>query len=195
MLRNHAFLLFTVFSVVGMVTGGCGGSQEPPSSGSVRRHPTTPPQPTRPATGAWGRGFDADTNFPEYKLTLVGSSWVQLDHLQDESTSMVVGVEPGLYVESLQQVLGDHRMEFDSPPLSRHREAGTVESEVLGDVNWSWANFDADGVTMTQLAVFAAHPNDNLLLLARSEFPSDSDDIQTELQQLVRATELIGPGL
>ncbi|MDX2437089.1 MAG: hypothetical protein QNL88_08580 [Acidobacteriota bacterium] len=48
---------------------------------------------------------------------------------------------------------------------------------------------------MTQLALFAAHPNDNLLLISRFEHPSDSEDIKVQLQQLVRATELIGPGL
>ncbi len=108
---------------------------------------------------------------------------------------MVVGFEPGIAVDFLQQMLEDHRMEFDGPPLSRHRGAGIVESDVLGEVNWSWANFDAEGVTMTQLALFAAHPNDNLLLISRFEYPSDSEDIEVQLQELVRATELIGPGL
>ncbi len=195
MRRDLTVLLITVISTVVMFTSGCGGPGDAPSGGSVRQHPTTAPQPTRPATGAWGRGFDAEANFPDFKLTLVRTTWVQLDHLEEPSTTIVVGVEPGIFVDSLQQMLDDHRMEFDGPPLSRHRGAGVVESEVLGEASWSWANFDAEGVTMTQLALFAAHPNDNLLLLARSEFPSDSDDIQPQLQELVRATELIGPGL
>ena len=195
MRRVHAVCLITVFLAAGVVTGGCGGSQEPSQSVVVRRHPTTTPQPTRPATGSWGRSFDAETSFPEYKLTLVRTSWVQLEHLQEESTTMVVGFEPGIAVESLQQMLNDHRIEFDGPPLSRHRGAGIVESEVLGEVNWSWANFDTEGVTMTQLALFATHPNDNLLLISRFEYPSDSEDIEVQLQQIVRATELIGPGL
>jgi len=196
MRQKHAILALSLITAAGMVSGGCGrgGQEEPPAAGP-RPRTTAVPQPTRPATGDWGRGFDAETNFPEFKLTLVGTSWVQLDHLEETSTSIVVGFEPGIYADSLQQVLADHRMEFNSPPLSVHRGSGTVSSEVLGEVNWSWANFDAEGTTMTQLAVFAPHPNDTVLLLARSEFPSDSDNIQPQLQELIRATELIGPGL
>lgn len=182
-----------VFLTIGMI--GCGGPQEPPPGQAVRQHPTAAPQPTRPATGAWGRNFDAQENFPEHRLTLVRTSWVQLDPLQDGSTTIVVGVEPGIYVDSLPQVLADHRMEFDSPPFSRHRGSGVVKNDVLGEINWSWGVFDSEGVAMTQLAVFAPHPNDDLLLIARSEFPSDSDDIQSELDELVRAAEIIGPGL
>jgi hypothetical protein len=48
---------------------------------------------------------------------------------------------------------------------------------------------------MTQLALFASHSSTNSLLIARSEFPSGSDDAQSELQELVRAAEIIGPGL
>ena len=128
-------------------------------------------------------------------MTLVGTSWVQLDPLDEGAPTIVVGIEPGLYIDDLDRVLEDHRIEFDNPPSSTHRGSGTMRSDVLGEVSWSWATFETEDAPMDQIALFAGHPNDTLLLMARAEFPSGGDDIQPQLQELLRATEIIGPGL
>jgi hypothetical protein len=108
---------------------------------------------------------------------------------------MVVGFEPAAPSSALQAALDEHLQQFEGPRGSRPPQSGSIESEILGTVLWSRSSFDMDGVVMTQLALFARHPGTDSLLIARSEFPSESDSVEAELQELVRAAEIIGPGL
>jgi len=196
MRRVQTYLSIALFSMVGALTGGCGGTQDqpPPAAGRVR--PTSsPPTPTRVAVGAWGRGFDAETNFPDYNLTLVGVSWVQLNHRENVNKTIVVGFEPAAPSSNLQAALDEHLQQFEGPAGTPSPQSGSTESEILGPVLWARSSFDVDGVEMTQLALFARHSSTDSLLIARSEFPSGSDDAEAELQELVRAAEIIGPGL
>ena len=195
MRRVQAYLFIALISMVSVVSSGCGGSQDQHPQAAGRRLPTSPPTPTRPAVGAWGRGFDAESNFPDYNLTLVGVSWAQLNHRENENTTIVVGFEPAAPSSTLQAALDEHLQQFEGAPGSSSPQSGSIESEILGPVLWSRSSFNVDGVEMTQLALFARHPDADSLLIARFEFPSGSADSDADLQELVRAAEIIGPGL
>lgn len=195
MRRVRTYLSIVMFSMVGVLTGACGGTGDQSPQAARRAHPTSSPAPTRAAVGAWGRGFDAEENFPDYTLTLVGVSWVQLDHRENENTTIVVGFEPSAPRSTLQAALDEHLQQFEVPAGTSSPQSGSTESEILGKVLWARSYFDTDGVEMTQLALFADHPSTDTVLIGRSEFPSESDDAEAKLQELVRAAEIIGPGL
>ncbi len=195
MRRVRTYLLIALISASGIIAGGCGGPQGQPASTAYRARPTSAPVPTRPAVGAWGRGFDAEENFPDYNLTLVGVSWVQLDHREIEDISMVVGFEPETPGSAMQAALDEHLQQFEGPKGSNPPQTGSIDSEILGTVLWARSYVDMEDVEVTLLALFARHPESDLLLLARSEFPSESQDADAGFQELVRAAEIIGPGL
>jgi hypothetical protein len=184
-----------VCAVVGFVLvigSGCGAPPDQQTRTRETSQRGSDPTPTRPATGAWGQSFDAEANFPDYELTLVRSSWVQLDHREADNTTMVVGFEP-LPGTTLDEALADHLQQFGDGAESP--VSGTHESEILGTIVWSQSSFELDDGAITQLALFAEHPTSGPMLIARFEFPSTDDSTETELSELIRATEIIGPGL
>ncbi len=158
MRRVQTYLLIVLISANGAVVVGCGSPQDERRPVAGRARPASPPTPTRPAVGAWGRSFDAEQNFPDYDLTLVGVSWVQLDHREDENISLVVGYEPADPGTDLQAALDEHLQGFEGSKGSDPLQTGTIESEILGPVLWARSTFDMEGVEMTQLALFARHP-------------------------------------
>lgn len=189
---RHVFLLHVAI----LVTLGCGNRPEPPAvrgqENPLRPRSTPTPYPTRTAPS---RGFDASTLKPEYEINYSGPSWVQLNNRRIQNNVIVVGIvqsEPGGNYDRQVEL---HRQEFSNNPLSKYRESGTIETRNLGLATWSWASFDADGVEMEQLALFAEHPTEGCLLVARSEFPSDGGNIEPRLRELVEVAEIVGPGL
>ena len=191
-LLQNVFLLHVAI----LVTLGCGPRPEPPtvrareSTLRPRSTPTSLPTGTAPS-----RGFDASALKSEYNISYSGPSWVQLSHRSIKDKVIVVGIvqsEPG---GNYDRQVDLHRQEFSSNPLSTYRESGTVETRGLGLATWSWASFDADGVEMEQIALFAEHPTEGCLLIARSEFPSDGGSIEPHLRELVEVADIVGPGL
>ena len=171
---------------------GFGRPPEAPTRRTVEK--TADPTPTRPATGAWGRSFDAESNFPDWKLTLVRTSWVQLDHREQEDASIVVGFEPSPGL-TLDQALSDHQRQYGGPGGGPQSESGSMESAVLGRVVWSRTTLDLDGAPVAELVLFADHPASGPLLVGRFDYPSGTVSADADLDELVRAAEIIGPGL
>ncbi len=186
-LRLSVFLMAFI-----LVSVSCGvqpdqdyGARYPPREG-----PT--PLPTRSIANP---GFNRAQIPSHFNVTYSGPYWVQLRRRDIENTTIVVGVEPSRSGNGLEEEVKNHRSSIDYPPDGLHLGAGTIESDVLGQVLWSWGRFKSDEQTIDQLAIFASHPEDGVLLIARSEFPSEGDEIDFRLDELLAMAEIIGPGL
>lgn len=189
MQRFHPSVFFIALI---FVTGSCGvqtdqtyGKRHPP-----RERPT--PLPTRNITNP---GFSRTQVPAHFSISYSGPYWVQLQRRDVENTTIVVGVEPSRSGDDLEAEVESHRSSIDYPPDGLHLDSGTIESGVLGQVLWSWGRFKSDDQTFDQLAIFARHPEDGVLLIARSEFPSEGDEIDFKLDELLAMAEIIGPGL
>jgi hypothetical protein len=191
MLRPIVVLLL---AAVATGISGCGaGPAETPQRRTAEAPPASPiPMPTRisPSTG-----FEAARIPERFTLAHSGSYWVQLNDPGEPGASLVVGIEPRRSGGDLEAAVEMQRAEMDAPRDSRFRETGTVESEVLGEMRWTWSTFEVDEVEMHQLALFGAHPTEGCLVIARSEYPAGSADRQTKLDELVAVTGIIAPGL
>ena len=188
--RNRSVCL-VLFLVLGVVA--CGGQPEGQRPITAEHQDNREPLPTRSTSTAGD--LDLGSLFPEYEVSFSGPYWVQLNHREIEDLTFVVGVEPTLKGGNLQEQLQEHREEMDHPPGTLHRDSGNLESEGLGSTVWSWGTIDVTGAAIEQLALFAAHPVDSSLLIARSEFPSQGNDIEVQLAELLRIAEIVGPTL
>ena len=190
-MRRKLVLCLTMVAVLGVA--GC--SDRPGSQGSAdsRSHNTPVPQPTRSSSSI--QELDVVTLFPEYTVFFSGPYWVQLDHLEMENLTIVVGVEPSIKGADLQTLVEEHQEVMDHPPGGRHHESGDRQSEKLGSFVWAWGTIGEGEEALEQLVIFAAHPVDSSLLIARSEFPVEDGDIKPQLEELIRIAEIIGPTL
>ncbi len=187
--------LFPYLLLAIVLAAGCGGEPGPHRGSGWRRassRPTATPLPTRSVPA---RGFDASTLETEFNVSYASPNWVQVVHRHLENTWFVVGIVPSRSGGNLEEEVENHRREFSETPGSKHLQSGVVDSKVLGRVMWSLGSFD-DGIhEMEQLVLFAAHPEDGCLVIARSEFPATDDPIQPRLDQMVAIAEIVGPGL
>lgn len=190
-MRRIPFLCLTMVAVLGVA--GCSDRPESQRSARSRSHNTPVPQPTRSSSSV--QELDVVALFPEYRFFFSGPNWVQLDHLEIDNLSVVVGVEPSVKGADLQTFVEEHQEEMDHPPGARHHESGDRQSELLGSFVWSWGTIGKDEEAVEQLVIFAAHPVDSSLLIARSEFPVEDGDIKSHLEELIRIAEIIGPTL
>ncbi len=184
------FLLVAIVLAAGC--GGEPGSNDGPGMGRARSRPTPTPFPTRSAPS---RGFDASTLEAEYNVSYSGPDWVQVVHRQLENMVFVVGIVPSRSGGNLEEEVENHRQEFNQTPGSKHLKSGVLESKVLGRVMWSLGSFDEEGHETEQLVLFAAHPDDGCLIIARSEYPATDAPLQPRLDEMVAITEIVGPGL
>lgn len=173
---------------------GCGaGPAETPQRRMAEAPPATPvPMPTRSAPST---GFEEARIPDRFTLAHSGPYWVQLNDPGEPGASLVVGIEPRRSGGDLEAAVEMQRAEMDAPPVSRFRETGTVDSEALGEMRWTWSTFESDDVEMHQLALFGAHPTEGCLVIARSEYPARGGDRGAKLDELVAITGLIAPGL
>jgi hypothetical protein len=188
-------LLYPFLLVAAILAAGCGG--EPGShgrsgTGRASSRPTPTAYPTRSVPS---RGFDASTLETEYNVTYASPNWVQVVDRQLENTWFVVGIVPSRSGGNLEEEVEGHRQEFSHTPGSRHLQSGSVDTTALGRVMWSLGSYDDGGKKAEQLVLFAAHPEDGCLVIARSEFPATDDPIQPRLDQMVAIAEIVGPGL
>lgn len=175
-------------------TVGCGaGPEETPYRKTAEPTIATPvPVPTRIAPST---GFEEARIPDRFTLAHSGPYWVQLNDPGEPGASLVVGIEPRRSGGDLEAAVEMQRAEMDAPPDSRFRETGTVDSEVLGAMRWTWSTLETDEGEMHQLALFGAHPTEGCLVIARSEYPDGSGDRQAKLDELVAITGIIAPGL
>ena len=193
MRRGHIAVSFTIAL---LAMGGCGGPQPGKRPSSIDERVTPIPLPTRIVSPDFATRLDeVASQFPDFDVAQVGPYWVQLTHRDRDATTIAVGVEPRLSGSNAEAVMDDTLQGMGGPSSSRVRETGSFEDEAIGRVYWLWSRDDTGERSIDQLAFFATHPVDGLLLLARYEFPSDGDDIQARLAELTRATVLIGPVL
>lgn len=190
-MRRKLVLCLTMVAVLGVA--GCSDSPGSPGSTKSRSHNTPVPQPTRSSSSI--QELDVVGLFPEYSVFFSGPYWVQLDHLEMENLSVVVGVEPSIKGADLQTFVEEHKEEVDHPPGARHHESGDRRSEILGSFVWSWGTIGEGEEALEQLVIFAAHPVDSSLLITRSEFPVEDGDIKPQLEESIRIAEIIGPTL
>jgi hypothetical protein len=172
--------------------GGCGAepTPSPQAVGPSRNTPT--PYPTRSAAAT---GYDRAQVPERFVIQPSGPFWVQLFDPAARDATIVVGIEPTRSGAELEAAVAMQREEMDRPPQSRYHEAGELRSETLGAVRWTWASYRLDDLEMEQLALFAAHPGEGCLLIARSEYPSGKGERQAKLDELVAVAAVIGPGL
>lgn len=189
-LRNVLF----VAVAVSVTMSSCGGPPQEHRTQRASQRATPLPLPTRNVPENMAFSLEAAAErFPEFVVEQSGPFWVQLTHRQAVDTTIAIGVEPRLKGSDLEAALGDYREGMDPSMI---RDSGTVDDAVLGQASWVLARFDGGSGSVTnQLALFAAHPVDGSLLLARSEFPSDGEDVRSRLDELVAITSVIGPGL
>lgn len=191
-LMKRSFALCLVMGAIVGVTA-CGGSPE--TQGRPDRSPRQTPQPLPTRSTSSVQDLDVVALFPEYQVYFSGPYWVQLDHRETENLSVVVGVEPSNKGADLRTLVEEHKEEMDHPPGARHHESGDRQSEILGSFMWSWGTIGEGEEALEQLVIFAAHPVDSSLLIARSEFPVEDGDIKPQLDELIRIAEIIGPTL
>ena len=192
MLQLRNVLIFAV--AISVTMSSCGGSPQEDRTQRTSETMTPVPLPTRnvPEDTAFSLETAAE-RFPEFVIEQSGPFWVQLTHRQAGDTTMAIGVEPRVKGSDLGAALGDYREGIDPAMI---RDSGAIDDEVLGRAAWIWARFDeGNGSVTDQLALFATHPVDGSLLLSRYEFPSDEDNVQSKLDELIAITSAIGPGL
>jgi hypothetical protein len=187
--------LFPFLVLATVLAAGCGG--EPGSRGGQgfnrsRSRPSPTPFPTRSVPS---RGFDASKLETEFNVSYSGPNWVQVVDRQLENTWYVVGIVPTESGGDLEAQVESHRQEFSTTPGSKHLESGVLDSKVLGRMMWSLGSFDDGNHEMDQLVLFAAHPEDGCLIVARTEFQAADAQVQPRLDQMVAITEIVGPGL
>jgi hypothetical protein len=175
-------------------TIGCGaGPEDTPHRRAAELQVDTPiPMPTRSAPST---GFEEARIPDRFRLAHSGPYWVQLIDPGEPGASLVVGIEPRRSGGDLEAAVEMQRAEMDAPPVSRFRETGTVDTEALGGMRWTWSTFEVDDVEMHQLALFGAHPTEGCLVIARSEYPARGGDRQAKLDELVAITSIVAPGL
>lgn len=188
-LFSSLLLLILAFSAF-----GCGTQPEPnryQGRVNVRRASPTP-YPTRSVPS---KGFNAASLKPDYIISFSGPFWVQLGHRTRKNTTVVVGIVPSRSGQNLENEVDSHRQEFSQSPTLEYHESGSLETKALGPAMWSWGSEVVLDVTMEQLVLFAVHPGEDCLLVARSEFPADDISIESHLEELVRIAEIVGPGI
>ncbi len=178
-----------------LVVAACGGSPERRRLTATRAvsTPHTMPTATPPAGGPMS--FDPGELFPDYRFTQTDRFWVQLDHLTRPGVTIAIGIEPRINNPDLDALRREHERQFEAPGSKRRPEHGSLESPVLGAVVWTRAGLGGEDETLQQIAVFAIHPRDQTLVVARSEFPEDSADPQAKLDELVATAEIVAPVL
>lgn len=186
-------LIYCLTMIAVLAIAACGGRPEPQRRAESRSHNTPVPLPTRSSASV--QDLDVAALFPEYRVFFSGPYWVQLDHLEIEGLTIAIGVEPSFKGPDLQKFHQEHQEEMNHPPGTRRRDSGDRESEVLGSLLWSWGTIEDGDQDIDQLALFAAHPTDSSLLIARSESLSEEGGIQDHLDELIRIAEIIGPTL
>jgi hypothetical protein len=156
----------------------------------LRTEPTPLPTRSVPSTG-----FDESKIPDSFAIQYSGPYWVQLNDRSTTGSSIVVGVDPTECGQDLAGALESYRTEMDKPPQSRFEESGTRETSTFGPVYWGRASFAEDDLTIEQIAIYAHHPSDACLVIARSEYREDSARFQDKLDELVRLASIIGPGI
>jgi hypothetical protein len=151
--------------------------------------------PTQTPLSGGNASFDPDQLFPDYQFTRTDRFWVQLDHRNQPGVTMVIGLDPQNINSDLDEILLEHQRQFETPRSDRRPESGSMESSVLGRVVWSGVSIEGEESEVFEIALYALHPRDQTLIVARSEFPSETDDTQAKLNELVAATEAVAPGL
>jgi hypothetical protein len=175
-----------------MAIGGCGAEPAPYQQAVGPSRSTPTPYPTRSVPAA---GYDQAEVPERFTIQPSGPFWVQLFDPAAPEGTIVVGIEPSRSGADLAAAVEMQRQEMDNPPHSQFHESGVVTTEALGAVRWTWASYRLDEIEMEQLALFAAHPGEGCLLIARSEYPSSRGERQAKLDELVAIASTIGPGL
>lgn len=192
-MRKRLFLI-SILALNGLVIG-CGGQPTPENTPHVTRlgpRDTPTPYPTRSVPS---KGFDAGLLESEFKISYSGPHWVHLGRRDRENSIVVVGIVPSRSGSNLSQEVANHRDEFSRTAGSTYHESGSVDTKTLGRAMWSWGSHRDEDRPTEQLVLFAAHPADGCLVIARAEFPSARDPIQPHLDELVAIAEIVGPGL
>jgi hypothetical protein len=141
-------------------------------------------------------GFDEAALPQQYAVSYSGSYWVQLNHVDDPSVSIVVGIVPSQPASDLDAAVKGQLQDLAPAARPSDRESGSVESATLGPMRWYRTRYeDEEGVERVQLALFGAHPADSCLVVARSEYPADTPDAATKLDELLEIVSVVGPGL
>jgi hypothetical protein len=175
-----------------MAIGGCGAEPAPSQQvvGPQRSSPTASPTRSVAATG-----YD-QARIPErFTLQPSGPYWVQLFDPAAPQATVVVGIEPSRSGADLEAAVAMQRQEMDNPPHSRFHESGELATDALGTARWTRSSYRFDDLDMEQLALFAAHPGEGCLVIARSEYPSGGGELQAKLDELVAIASVIAPGL
>jgi hypothetical protein len=178
-----------------MSCAGCGNQTTPSEKVAPPKRATPYPTPTRSVAGGPLADADMALMLPEYNLSRSGAYWIQLDHRETDETTIVVGMEPGAQSSNLQAHVDDHREAIHYPPVNEHLDSGFIESEILGQVAWSWGRLGGDAGSTDEIALFCHHSALVSLMIARYEFPSDGGDLQPRLDELVRVAEIVSKGL
>ncbi len=186
-------LIIASFLFVGI---GCGNPPTTTSDGQrVPPRDSPVPTPTRSIVSGSLSDDEMAEMLPDYSLTRAGGNWIQLQHRVNQEITIVVGVEMGLSGADLDSQIEDHRESIHYPPRNQHRGSGHTELPFLGNATWSWGSLDIGEDPIDEIALFAFHPVFEALLIARYEGPSENDEVQPELDELLRVADIVAQGL
>ena len=172
---------------------GCGVAPQDEQEMSTRPRKSPTPYPTRSVTAS---GFQEADLPPQYLVSYSGPYWVQLNDLENNEVSIVVGIVPTQSARDLEAAVEGQMQDLATPAKPRDRESGSIDSQALGRMLGFRTQFDDEiGTRSKQVALFGTHPADGCLVIARSEYPSEGADDQAKLDELVAIADVIAPGL